>query len=192
MESLFAAADDFSEMLEETSKSSKHGTLGEIFNQDKSSEKQMEWEQNRLKKRGGKPKAKPKPKRHRSQGQKKRGEASKQKKKSSGKRKWFWATHAVQNHFELNFLFSVLWIYVERIVQKYMRNKIECETLACYFTRLKLVFRFLYQPQHAIVVLFFFSFFFYRLKRNAAINRHSFVDVWTLRKIESSRGWTNR
>lgn len=91
MESLFAAADDFSEMLEETSKSSKHGTLGEIFNQDKSSEKQMEWEQNRLKKRGGgfkhAGKAKPKPKRHRSQGQKKRGEASKQKKQSAGKRK---------------------------------------------------------------------------------------------------------
>lgn len=93
MESLFAAADDFSEMLEETSKSSKHGTLGEIFNQDKSSEKQMEWEQNRLKKRGagfkraGKSKPKPKPKRHRSQGQKKRGEGSKQKKTSAGKRK---------------------------------------------------------------------------------------------------------
>lgn len=89
MDSLFAAADDFSEMLEETGKSNKHGTLGEIFNQDKSSEKQMEWEQNRLKKRGGfnrgKPKSKPKPtpKRHRSQGQKKRGEAA----KSGGKRK---------------------------------------------------------------------------------------------------------
>lgn len=93
MESLFAAADDFSEMLEETGKSNKHGTLGEIFNQDKSSEKQMEWEQNRLKKRGGfnrgkpnsKPKSKPKPKlkRHRSQGQKKRGEAL----KSGSKRK---------------------------------------------------------------------------------------------------------
>lgn len=93
MESLFAAADDFSEMLEETGKSSKHGTLGEIFNQDKSSEKQMDWEQNRLKKRGGsfrrgkQPNSKPKPKRHRSQGQKKRGEASKQKKQSGKKRK---------------------------------------------------------------------------------------------------------
>lgn len=90
MESLFAAADDFSEMLEETGKSSKHGTLGEIFNQDKSSEKQMEWEQNRLKKRGGGFKRgtpKPKPKRHRSQGQKKRGEATKQKKQSGGRRK---------------------------------------------------------------------------------------------------------
>lgn len=94
MDSLFAAADDFSEMLEETSKSSKHGTLGEIFNQDKSSEKQMEWEQNRSKKRGsgaggfkrGKP-GKPKPKRVRSQGQKKRAEGTKQKKQSGGKRK---------------------------------------------------------------------------------------------------------
>lgn len=86
MESLFAAADDFSEMLEETGKSSKHGTLGEIFNQDKSSEKQMDWEQNRLKKRGGsvrrgKSYPKPKLKRHRSQGQQKRGEAKKSNKR---------------------------------------------------------------------------------------------------------------
>lgn len=73
MDSLFAAVEDFSEMLEDTGKSSKHGTLGEIFNQDKSSEKQLEWERSRLK-RGGKFKGnqKPNPKRHRSQGQKKR------------------------------------------------------------------------------------------------------------------------
>lgn len=81
MESLFAAAEDFSEMLEETGKSKKHGTLGEIFNQDKSSEKQLDWEQKRMKSRGNfgrrsKPKPKPKPNRKRSQGQKQRGEAN--------------------------------------------------------------------------------------------------------------------
>lgn len=78
MDSLFAAVDDFSEMLEETGKSKKHGTLGEIFNQDKSSEKQMEWEQKRLKQKfgGSKKTFKKKPmKRNRSQGKKSRGEA---------------------------------------------------------------------------------------------------------------------
>ena len=49
MSSLFAAAEDFSEMLEETGKSKTHGTLGEVFNNDKSSEKQLEWERSRLK-----------------------------------------------------------------------------------------------------------------------------------------------
>lgn len=49
MNSLFAAADDFAEMLEETGKSKKHGTLGEIFNKDKSSEKQLKWEERRMK-----------------------------------------------------------------------------------------------------------------------------------------------
>lgn len=71
MESLFAAAEDFSEMLEETSKTNKHGTLGEIFNQDKSSEKQLKWESSRLK-HGGNFKRKPNKKRNRSQGQKQR------------------------------------------------------------------------------------------------------------------------
>lgn len=83
MDSLFAAADDFSEMLEETSKSNKHGTLGEIFNQDKSSEKQLDWEQKRLKqKHNFRPKKafKKKPQnRNRSQGKKSRGEGSKKK-----------------------------------------------------------------------------------------------------------------
>ncbi|KXJ73931.1 hypothetical protein RP20_CCG014726 [Aedes albopictus] len=49
--SLFAAADDFSEMLETNvgSKDSKsHGTLGEIFNKDNAPSKQMEWEQARF------------------------------------------------------------------------------------------------------------------------------------------------
>lgn len=80
MSSLFAAADDFSEMLEETGKSRKHGTLGEIFNQDKSSERQMDWEQKRMKQRDFRPK-RPRPaankkpqKRNRSQGQRHRGE----------------------------------------------------------------------------------------------------------------------
>ena len=53
MESLFAAADDFAEMLEETGKAKNHGTLGEIFNQDKSSEAQLEWEEKRMKSHGG-------------------------------------------------------------------------------------------------------------------------------------------
>lgn len=90
MESLFAAADDFSEMLEETGKSNKHGTLGEIFNKDKSSEKQMAWEQHRLKRGGDRSKRKQikkQPKRLRSQGQKKRGDTKPSNKKSAAKRK---------------------------------------------------------------------------------------------------------
>jgi ribosome biogenesis protein MAK21 len=43
---LFVAVDDFSEMIEKNS-SNTHGTLGEIFNKDKSSQKQMDWEQKR-------------------------------------------------------------------------------------------------------------------------------------------------
>lgn len=85
MSSLFAAAEDFSEMLEETSKSSKHGTLGEIFNKDKSSEKQLEWERARLKQTGNF-KRKPNNKRNRSQGQKQRG-GVKNKIQVGGKRK---------------------------------------------------------------------------------------------------------
>ncbi|XP_055538744.1 CCAAT/enhancer-binding protein zeta [Wyeomyia smithii] len=48
--SLFAAADDFSEMLERnvTSKDKSHGTLGEVFNKDNASMKQMAWEQSRF------------------------------------------------------------------------------------------------------------------------------------------------
>lgn len=53
MSSMFAAVDDFSEMLQETSKSKTHGTLGELFNKDRSSEKQLVWEQNRMKDMGG-------------------------------------------------------------------------------------------------------------------------------------------
>lgn len=74
MDSLFAAAEDFSEMLDETSKSSKHGTLGEIFNKDKSSEKQLAWEQSRFKQNAAHSKQKFNPKRNRSQGKKRRGE----------------------------------------------------------------------------------------------------------------------
>lgn len=80
MSSLFAAADDFSEMLEETGKSKKHGTLGEIFNQDKSSEKQMDWEQKRMKQknfRAKRPHHKKPQKRNRSQGQRSRNEKTK-------------------------------------------------------------------------------------------------------------------
>lgn len=90
MNSLFAAAEDFSEMLEETSKSSKHGTLGEIFNKDKSSEKQLEWERARLKQTGNF-KGNPNKKRNRSQGQKRRGESAiKNKIQIGGKRKHKW------------------------------------------------------------------------------------------------------
>lgn len=51
-ENLFVAVDDFSEMIEKNS-SSAHGTLGEIFNKDKSSQKQMDWEQKRHDAAGG-------------------------------------------------------------------------------------------------------------------------------------------
>lgn len=88
MSSLFAAAEDFSEMLEDTGKSSKHGTLGEIFNKDKSSEKQLAWEQSRFKEnRGGK--FGRNQNKHRSQGKKRRGEPLKSasKKLAGGKRK---------------------------------------------------------------------------------------------------------
>lgn len=47
MNSLFAAADDFAELLEETSKSKDHGTANAVFNTDKSSEKQLKWEERR-------------------------------------------------------------------------------------------------------------------------------------------------
>lgn len=86
MNSLFAAAEDFSEMLEDTSKSAKHGTLGEIFNKDKSSEKQIEWESKRLK-QGGNFRRKPNLKRNRSQGKNRRGETTKKNNQKAGKRK---------------------------------------------------------------------------------------------------------
>lgn len=47
MNSLFAAAEDFSELLEETGKTKNQGTLGEVFNQDKASDKQLKWEEKR-------------------------------------------------------------------------------------------------------------------------------------------------
>lgn len=53
MSSLFAAADDFSEMLQETGKSKTHGTLGDLFNKDKSSDHQLAWESKRFKDQGG-------------------------------------------------------------------------------------------------------------------------------------------
>ncbi|GAB0093203.1 CCAAT/enhancer-binding protein zeta [Sergentomyia squamirostris] len=59
MSSLFAAADDFSEIIEKNSRrSKKHGTLEDVANKDNSSEKQMKWEENRMrgtKKRSFKP-----------------------------------------------------------------------------------------------------------------------------------------
>ena len=45
-DNMFVAVDDFSEMIEKNS-SNTHGTLGEIFNKDKSSDKQMDWEEKR-------------------------------------------------------------------------------------------------------------------------------------------------
>lgn len=87
MNSLFAAAEDFSEMLEETSKTNKHGTLGEIFNQDKSSEKQLQWESKRLKQSGNFKRKPNNKKRARSQGQKRRGETTNKKHQIGGKRK---------------------------------------------------------------------------------------------------------
>ena len=49
LNSLFVAADDFSEILESSAQKNgkNHGTLGEIFNQDQSSAKQMDWEEKR-------------------------------------------------------------------------------------------------------------------------------------------------
>lgn len=54
MSSLFAAADDFGELLEATGKIKKHGTTEEVSTKDKASEKQLSWEQNRFKGAGGK------------------------------------------------------------------------------------------------------------------------------------------
>lgn len=51
-EDLFVAVDDFSDLIEKNS-SSAHGTLGEIFNKDQSSQKQMDWESKRANKAGG-------------------------------------------------------------------------------------------------------------------------------------------
>lgn len=51
MNNLFVAVDDFSEMIEKNS--SKHGTLGEIFNKDKSSQQQLDWEEKRHNTAGG-------------------------------------------------------------------------------------------------------------------------------------------
>lgn len=48
LDSLFMAVDDFSDLIEKNAqKSDKHGTLGEIFNKDKSSQKQLDWEERR-------------------------------------------------------------------------------------------------------------------------------------------------
>ncbi|CAD7006412.1 unnamed protein product [Ceratitis capitata] len=47
MSSLFAAADDFAELLEETGKTKGQGTSHAVFNKDKSSAKQMKWEEKR-------------------------------------------------------------------------------------------------------------------------------------------------
>lgn len=53
MSSLFAAADDFGELLEATGKIKKHGTTDEVSTKDKAGEKQLAWEQNRFKGAGG-------------------------------------------------------------------------------------------------------------------------------------------
>lgn len=55
MSSLFAAADDFAELLEETGKDKQHGTSNAIFNKDKSSAKQLKWEEKRRQNISGKP-----------------------------------------------------------------------------------------------------------------------------------------
>ncbi|KAH8418194.1 hypothetical protein KR222_000146, partial [Zaprionus bogoriensis] len=47
MSSLFAAADDFSALLEETGKTKGQGTSNAVFNKDKSSDKQLKWEEKR-------------------------------------------------------------------------------------------------------------------------------------------------
>lgn len=47
MSSLFAAADDFSALLEETAKTKGQGTSNAVFNKDKSSDKQLKWEEKR-------------------------------------------------------------------------------------------------------------------------------------------------
>lgn len=47
MSSLFAAADDFAELLEETGKVKGQGTSNAVFNKDKSSQKQLQWEEKR-------------------------------------------------------------------------------------------------------------------------------------------------
>lgn len=52
MSSLFAAADDFGELLEATGKIKKHGTTDEVSTKDKASVKQLAWEQNRFKSGG--------------------------------------------------------------------------------------------------------------------------------------------
>lgn len=49
-DSLFAGADEFAAMIEEAGKLRGHGTIGEIFNKDKASDKQMSWETDRNKK----------------------------------------------------------------------------------------------------------------------------------------------
>lgn len=53
MSSLFAAADDFGELLEATGKIKKHGTTDEVSTKDRASDKQLAWEQKRSKSGGG-------------------------------------------------------------------------------------------------------------------------------------------
>lgn len=47
MNSLFASADDFADLLEEAGKTKGQGTFKALSNQDKSSEKQLKWEEKR-------------------------------------------------------------------------------------------------------------------------------------------------
>lgn len=52
-DNLFVAVDDFSDLIEQNSSNALTGTLGEIFNKDKSSQKQLDWEQKRRDAAGG-------------------------------------------------------------------------------------------------------------------------------------------
>lgn len=45
--SLFAAADDFADLLEETAKTKGQGTINAIFNRDGTSDKHLKWEEKR-------------------------------------------------------------------------------------------------------------------------------------------------
>lgn len=47
MNSLFASADDFADLLEEAGKTKSQGTSKALSNNDKSSEKQLKWEEKR-------------------------------------------------------------------------------------------------------------------------------------------------
>lgn len=123
MNSLFAAAEDFSEMLEESSKSNKHGTLGEIFNKDKSSEKQLQWESNRLK-QSDRFRKKSNQKRNRSQGKKRRGEAAGKMIEVGGKRKHKWASYRNYKMLNKHKLSWIILTYLSKILLAMWKKKL--------------------------------------------------------------------